>query len=214
MTCSLDRFLKGLTLSQLPCHLLQGSSHLSIKDRLIMKYIWWSNLIMSASWPAVMTWRSRHAGCSLQWWMLLFRLWWPSQIPVSPPIPITGLNHGGSMCALTCPFVEVHVYVRSPANVAGWSHSPRSPPPSWGGNKNNLAKRAVHIHMHSCTQASPSDTKARQLAWRSWTVLLYTHAHIHTLRLQFSWTSLPSLCIRTNSVSPPLGCGCRTKQFV
>lgn len=176
-----------------------------------MKCMWWSKLIMRASQSAVMTWRSRHDGCTLQWWMLLFRIWWPSHIPVSPPIPIIRLNHGGGMCALTGPVVELHVYLRMPANVAGWSHLPRSPPPSLGGTKiilqrGTFAFTCIHAHKPLF------DTKAKQLAWRSWTMLLATRAHTYT-HSDSNFLKPSSLCITIKSVSPPLGCRCRVKSY-
>lgn len=62
--------LKGLALSRLPCHLLEGSSHLSVKDGLVMKCVCVMREVDIESEPA-----GTDAGGSLQWWMFLFRLW-------------------------------------------------------------------------------------------------------------------------------------------
>lgn len=102
------------------------------------------------------------------------------------------------------------------AKMAGWSHSPRSPPPSLGGNKNNLAKRDVHIHTHSCTQPA-SGSKAGN--WLEAAEPCYsTHTRIRTrthmqAQTPISLNLATCLCIRTSSVSPPLGCGVHSEAI-
>lgn len=152
--------------------------------------------------------------------MLLFRLLWPSQIPVSPPIPIIRLNHWGGVCAPTRTFVGVYVCVCVLVQI--WQDDlihQGLPLLVLGGTKNNLAKRDIHIHMHSRTQLA-SYPKARQLAWSSWTMSLLTHTHTHTC----VWTQMQDhtpislnlascLCFRTSSVSPPPGCGVHSEAI-
>lgn len=86
------------------------------------------------------------------------------------------------------------------------------PLPTLGGNKNNLAKRAVHFHMHSRTHP--------RLRLRGQAIGLEqpNHVTLHTRKHIKPHTPIylnlaTCLCIGTNAVKPPLGCGMNSKAI-
>lgn len=141
--------------------------------------------------------------------MLLFRLFWPSQIPVSPPIPIIRLNHWGGVCARTCAFVGVCVCVQI------WQDDlihQGLPPPSLGGTKIILQRGTftfTRIHAHN-PPLTPRPGNWLGAAEPCYSTHTQTHMQAQT---PISLNLATCLCIRTSSVSPPLGCAVHSEAI-
>lgn len=146
--CRMD--FKRVTLSQLPCHLLEGSNHVCIVDGLIMKCIWWSNLIMRASQPrsSGMEESTAHGriACSGRCYCLDFSDLHRSQLPLQYPSPDWITEEAHVLCDLA---------LRGSACACVWQDDfiCQGLPLLVREEQNNLAKRDARIRMHSCTRA-------------------------------------------------------------
>lgn len=141
--------------------------------------------------------------------MLLFRLFWPSQIPVSPPIPIIRLNHWGGVCIRSCALVGVCVCVQMCQDDLIHQGLPLL---VLGGTKIILQRGTFTF---TCIRAHSPPLTPRPGNWLGAAEPCYA-THTRTdIRAQtpIALNLATCLCIRMNPVSPPLGCGVHSKAI-